>query len=622
MRTRKVCRNCFVLCVCLLAGMSAHAQDQSEIRKDADVIIVGAGLAGLSAGIDAANGGAEVLVIDMNSVFGGHGIQSGGVCIVGSPMQEAMGFHDTPDQAYQDWMEWTIDGDPEWTRFYAEHSREMIYDWITGLGVRFDRVIAGHGNSIPRFHMTYRRGFNLVQPLYLEALKYSNIHFRWNALAQHLIKRDGRVSGVHLLDYRRGQQVELFADSIILATGGFESNIALVKDNWPVDLPVPERIYSMSGQNSRGSGLRMAEEAGAVLVRMDHQYNGYSALPNVLGLDEERGFVGGNSHTIWVNREGRRFVTEAGVDRDVFPVVMRQQPPGYWMIFDEDDKAGFRINSPHFVSADAVDVEKIQRLLVDNPEVTTKANTLEELAERVGLPAAALVETVRHYNEQVKSGESTDMNGMPAESPPPVFTIENGPFYAMRAYPMANKSAGGVSIDLGTRALDSAGKTVPGLYAAGEVTGSAGVNGSNGLDGMFTGPAILTGRVAGRTVVADLLAGGSWTAGPVTRDADLALAPDRSATAEENWNPGMGAEELKVMLAVSRDGYWHFERVHNLVLERRYPCTQCHSSRLPFAPATTLPQKLAQVETCGACHLAPPGVLDPTSSERPGKQPD
>ncbi len=107
--------------------------------------------------------------------------------------------------------------------------------------------------------------------------------------------------------------------------------------------------------NLRGSGHLMAVEAGAVLVNMDRQYNGYSALPNVLGLENERGFVGGSARTIWVNKEGERFVTERGIDRDVFPVVMQQQPPGYWRIFDDDDKGAFRINSPHFVSAQAVD---------------------------------------------------------------------------------------------------------------------------------------------------------------------------------------------------------------------------------------------------------------------------
>lgn len=612
----------YVLVFCLLIGLAACGRQQPQIDNDADVIIVGAGLAGLSAAIDAANGGAEVLVIDMNSVFGGHGIQSGGVAIIGSPMQAQMGYADTPDQAYADWMEWTVDGNPEWTRFYVENSRELIYDWVTGFGTRFDRVIPSHGNRIPRFHMTYRRGLNLTRPLYLETLRYSNITFHWNTLAQHLIKQDGRVAGVQALDLRRGEPVVLRAASVILATGGFQSNLTLVTENWPADLPRPERIYSMSGQNSRGTGHLMALEAGAALLNMDRQYNGYSALPNVLGLEDERGFVSGSNRVIWINNEGKRFVTEGGVDRYVFPVVMRQSPPGYWRIFDDDDKNAFRINSPHFVAADAVDEEKIQRLIVDNPAVTSKAETIAELAGLIGVPADALVETVRDYNAKVIGGESTNVDGLPSESPPPVFTIDTPPFYAMRTYPMANKSAGGIAIDLGARALDADGRPVPRLYAAGEVTGSAGINGLNGLDGMFTGPSILTGRVAGRTVVADLAAGGDWAARTFVRDDDLSVDPQPIAEAPSAWFAVPDASDLETMLATSRDGYWHFERVHNLVLERDYACTQCHSDRMPFAPAVTRAQKLAQAATCDTCHLAPAGTLDPTSHQGTGKQTD
>ncbi len=588
-----------------------------EADKDADIIVVGAGLAGLSAAIEAASAGARVLVLDMNSVFGGHGIQSGGVAVVGSPMQAEMGYQDTPDLAYEDWMQWTVDGHPEWTRYYVENSREQIYDWVTGFGVRFDRVIPSHGNSVPRFHMTYRRGLNLVRPLYLEALRYSNIRFRWNAVVQNLSVSDGRVAGVTAMDLRQGTRTELTAHSVILATGGFQSNIGMVKRHWRADMPVPETIFSMSGQFSRGSGHGIAEAAGAALVHMDRQYNGYAALPNVLGLDTDRGFVSGSNQVIWVNDDGERFVTETGIDRDVFAAVMREAPNGYWRIFDDNASDTFRVNSPHFVSAEAVDLEKIRRLVVDNPDVTIKANTLEELARRTGLPATALLATVERYNQQVHRGEDTAVNGLRPEAPPPVFSIDTPPFYAMRVYPMANKSAGGVSIDLAARALNGDGQPVPGLYAAGELTGSAGINGLNGLDGMFTGPAILTGRVAGGSAVADLASSPGWTSATFARE-EIAV-PDLAEAGA--WRPELGADDLALMLEVARDGFWHFERVHHLVLERAYACEQCHSQSLPFAAATTRVQRRLQADTCDACHLAPAGTLDPTANQASAEAP-
>ncbi len=605
-------RSTLICSAVILAAANASARADEGARRDADVLIVGAGLAGLSAAIDAAAAGADVLVVDMNSVFGGHGIQSGGVAVIGSPMQAVMGFEDSPERAYRDWMEWTVDGHPGWTRFYTENSREMIYDWVTGFGARFDRVIPSHGNSVPRFHMTYRRGLNLVRPLFLEALRYSNIRFRYNLVARHLVRDNGRVTGVEATDLRLGVQTVLKAHSVLLATGGFESNIDMVRRNWRSDLPVPEGIFSMSGQNSRGSGHVMAMEVGAALVHLDRQYNGYSALPNVLGLDSERGFVGGIGKAIWVNSKGERFVTEQGIDRYVFPVVMRQEPPGYWSVFDSDDRHGFRINSPHFVSAEAVDAEKIQRLVVENPEVTLKADNLAELARLAGLPEGALVATVERFNAQVRAGESREINGLAAESAPPDFTIDTPPYYATRVYPMANKSAGGISIDMGTRVLDADGNAIAGLYAAGEVTGSAGINGLNGLDGMFTGPAILTGRVAGRTMVSDLGEQSEWEplafkrfAGEFPQSHDPEAAPLAAPA----------ADSLRPLLAQSRDGYWHFERVHALVVERDYPCNQCHSQALPYASVETRMQRAAQAVTCGACHLAPAGTLDPTSGQ-------
>jgi succinate dehydrogenase/fumarate reductase flavoprotein subunit len=615
------------LLVLTLPGLFACEPGQPPVlppaaQQDADVLIIGAGLAGLSAAIDAASGGARVLVIDMNSVFGGHGIQSGGVAVVGSPMQEALGARDTPEQAYEDWMEWAVDGHPEWTRFYAENSREMIYDWVTGFGVSFDRVQLSHGNSLPRFHMTSRRGLNLTRPLYLEALRYSNITFRWNSNADRLLLEGSRVTGAEGIDWRAGQRFELRAPKVILATGGFQSNIEMVKENWPGDLPSPGDVYSMSGQNSRGSGHRMAEEAGAALVNLDRQYNGYSALPNVIGLESDRGFVGGNGNAIWVNDQGRRFVTEFGIDRYVFPAVMRQQPGGHWAIYDDDDKQGFSILSPHFVAADGVDTEKIQRLFVDNRQVTQTGGTIEELAAAAGLPSDALVATVRRFNQQIANGESTDIDSLPPEDGPAEFTIDTPPYYATKLYPMANKSAGGISIDLDTHALDSAGNPVPGLYAAGEVTGSAGINGLNGLDGMFTGPAILTGRVAGRTVAAELAEDSDWTPAAFTRtEGNLGGAADEQPA--EPWVAALGAQELRALLTEVRDGYWHFERVHNLVLERDYSCTDCHSAVVPFYAATSRAHKAAQAQICDTCHLAPERLVPVAGAARQsGPPPD
>src|SRR5688500_2433358 len=147
------------------AAAAASQQAQPPQAPVRDAIIVGAGLAGLSAAVEMGRAGVNVLVVDMNSVAGGHAVLAGGVAIVGTPVQERAGVKDSPDLAYRDWMEWTVDGDPAWTRLYAENSRRLIYDWATELGVEFVRAGNANGNSVARFHFTQGRAVHLVLPI-------------------------------------------------------------------------------------------------------------------------------------------------------------------------------------------------------------------------------------------------------------------------------------------------------------------------------------------------------------------------------------------------------------------------------------------------------------------------
>jgi succinate dehydrogenase/fumarate reductase flavoprotein subunit len=165
----------------------------------------------------------------------------------------------------------------------------------------------------------------------------------------------------------------------------------------------------------------------------------------------------------------------------------------------------------------------------------------------------------------------------------------------MQFYPMTRKSMGGVVVDAGGRALNDSGQVVPGLYAVGEVTGSVGINGKHGMDGMFLGPAVITGRVAGQTIAAS----------HAGRDAAVGI---RTAPAEDplpdpaGWTPSLSTEELESLLATSREGYWHFETSHAMVLERQYDCTECHSAEVPFFPVNNRASKSAQIDVCSTCH--------------------
>ncbi len=569
--------------------LTACAPQEPEIRFDADAIVVGAGLAGLSAAVEMGRGGVDVLVVDMNSMAGGHAIMAGGVAIVGTPVQEKAGHSDSPDLAYEDWMEWTEDGDPAWTRYYVENSREMIYDWATELGVEFVRAAPAHANSVPRFHFTEGRAVHLVLPIYRTALALPSVSFRWNKRAERLVVEDGRIAGVVVRDLRTAEVVTLRAPNVVLATGGFESDLERVLANWTPGLPDPERLLIGSSVSATGSGHDMAVAAGAALTKMNRHYIYVNGLVSPRDPEGIHALTAGNDSSMWVNAQGERFTNETGFDKDILVDLLNQDGSTYWAIFDEGARDDFGSRGAAWLNTPTDG-----HPLLDNPDAATKAQSLEELAAMAGLPADALLVSVRRFNGMIAAGVDTDFGrfGVDGSVPP---KIEQPPFYAVQMFPMTRKSMGGVAIDMQGRALNADGQVFPGLYAAGEINGSVGINGKHGMDGMFLGPALLTGRLAGINIAAEHAA---ETDAPAT----LQPRPEDPLPDVTTWQASLTATELTALLATPRDGFWHFEMSHNMVLERQYACTLCHSAQVPFFPLNNRESKLAQTQVCTNCH--------------------
>ncbi|MEE8160049.1 MAG: FAD-dependent oxidoreductase, partial [Acidobacteriota bacterium] len=456
-----------VIALLLLGGGMVHSQTQA----DADLLIVGAGPSGLSAALDAAQQGARVTVVDMWSIFGGHGVLSGGVLsIVGTPYQKAHGVEDNPDLAYQDFIKWGEDNNTEWVRFYVNHSGRLIYDWLTGMGLEFRSLGRQPGNSVRRIHSTLGGGRALVTTLYRESLKYPNVEFMWNHKVTDLVQENGRISGVATENLRTGEARTFRASAIILATGGFQSNLEMVREFWPQDLKFPDRLLFSAGFNATGSGHELAEEAGGVLHYMDHQWNYATGIPHPRHQGTDRGLSGGSSVSIWVNAQGRRFVNESASPRYSFPAIVNQTSSTYWAIFD--DKAGVRMSGTGWDDPKQVISEEA-------PDLMKSAGSIEELAKRVGLPADALKGTVDRYNAMVYQSKDEDFgrfdsDRLPSEEidirPHTPQKIEQPPFHAIQSYPVTRKSMGGVSIDLSARVLDRNNQPIPGLYAVGELT--------------------------------------------------------------------------------------------------------------------------------------------------------
>jgi predicted oxidoreductase len=539
---------------------------------DPDLIVVGAGLAGLSAALEAGRLGAKVVVIDEASMFGGHAVMSAGdVSIVDTPLQRSHNIHDSPGLAYHDFMEWGIDANPVWVRYYVDHSRTEIYDWLIALGVKFKGVSPYPGNSVPRAHNTSGLGLGLVRPVYIECLRIANVSFIWNTEATRLLFEQGAVRGLRGKNLRTGQIEEFRSKAVILATGGFESNIDLALRNWPTGLPKPPTLLAGSGVNSMGSGLKLATGAGAALSNLDHQWNYERGLPDPRYPGLNRG-LNAVVDGMRVNALGHELTNQGAASDELLRQVLNQPGATYWAIFDEKQKDTFWVSGSDWGNFDT-----IQRLILDNPAVVKKASTLDELALKTGIPPEALKQSVSEHNQLGHK-------------------IEISPYYAAQFYPMTRKSMGGIAIDLSARVLDRESHVIRGLYAAGEATGEAGINGKRALEGTFLGPAVIIGRVAGRAVIRD-----------------FSISKQMSPPVPNSTNPapafpiGVSCSSCHALAALfekPRTGYWHFEQVHRIVLDSHLDCSQCHFGI--GAPAT--PQHrinpLTQAGTCDVCHQA------------------
>lgn len=587
---RKIFHRVWRVVACLAAGaallLSASCGQQKAVELDAQVIVIGAGLSGLSAAVEMGRSGLNVLVVDMNSVAGGHTMLAGGVAMAVTPLQERLGIEDSAELAYADWMAWTKDGDAEWTRFYASNSRPMVYDWVTEMGVEFVRVAPSHGNSVPRFHFTRGRAAHLVLPIYRTALGMSNISFQWSAQAEELLLSDGRVTGVVVKDLRSGKVRRLTADNVVLATGGFESDVERVLANWIPGLPRPDRLLIGSAISATGSGHDMATGAGAALDKINRHFIYVNGVVDPRDRQQSHALTAGNDQSLWVNASGQRFTNEAGFEKDVLADLVQQKPSTYWMVFDAATRDSFGVRGAAWLNNSSE-----EHPILDNPNATKRAQSLPELAAMSGLPPDALVQSVEEYNAAIDAGEDTAFGRFAhGENVPP--KIQQPPFYAVQVFPVTRKNMGGVAIDRQARALDKSGQVLPGLYAVGELNGSLGINGMFGLDGMFLGPAILSGRVAAQSIVAATTA----------RTNVPEIAPVEPSRNVGEWQPTLTSEGLEAMLAMQRDGYWHFQVSHQLVLERNYECTDCHSAQLPFAPVNDHASRLLQTEVCATCH--------------------
>jgi predicted oxidoreductase len=464
----------------------------------ADVVIVGAGGAGIAAALEAARRGAQVVVLDPAAQAGGTGRGAGGgTFIAGSPLQARLGIQDSPARALEDWLAWRGEAvDEEWARRYVEASVSELYGWLAGLGVEWTRVDWHEGNRAPRWHAPRDGGLGVIRALERAARGEPRIAWGLRTRVTDLVSAGGHVAGV-LAEGPEGP-VEYRAGAVLLASGGFSNNMNMVRRH-AAGLPPGGRILLGGGEGARGDGHAILERIGAQFVNLDAIWMYPYATPDPQDPTGLRGLVcRGLEGDVWVNRQGHRFHNE---DRrggaTGAPALLRQRPATCWSVIDARIAARYIVSDPRYRHGDAPRRDRLQQLLDESPCIA-RADTLEALAADAGLDAGALRETITAHNRMLATGLETDPDfGRSLRGLEP---LAEPPFYAIQFLPLARKNLGGVRTDLMCQVLDGQDRPIPGLFAAGEVAGMAGgrINGRAALEGTMFGPSLFSGRVAGR----------------------------------------------------------------------------------------------------------------------------
>lgn len=485
-----------------------------------DVLIVGSGAAGVTAAIEAKEAGANVIVIEKSGHLGGAAaISGGGCCMVKTALQAEKGIEDSVDLAFDDWLKFGEgSADEEWARFYLEHTNAGLFEWGLARGVKWDFVNHNEGNTVPRWHHPVGGGAGIWQALHKTALERGVDQWITSTAARELIVQDGRAAGVRAENLETGESTDYMAKAVVMASGGFNSNVEMVMENRP-DLK-GFRILEGTHVGDTGDGHGMVTKLGGTLTHMDEIWFYVFSIPDHRDERGKRGLaVRGMPHAVWVNMQGERFHNEdlTGGNSGA-PAVMSQNPPTCWSVIDDSMTGEVTVSDPYYYQpgTSTKDPSKVEELLRESPNIK-HGNTLEELAEQMGVPTQTFVETLNRYNGFIDG--SLDEDPDHGKNLTNKKMLGQPPYHAFNYFPLARKNFGGVKTDLHCRVTDKHYEAIPGLYAAGELAGMAGghINGKNGLEGTMLGPSLFSGRVAGAWA-ANEAGFGEGYAGTPTRD--------------------------------------------------------------------------------------------------------
>ena len=500
----------------------AGEKKEENVTLDADVVIVGAGGAGMVAAVTAADAGKKVVILESQPAVGGNSVKATGgmnaaktefqdkntfdeaagvektlkaaenyadnaaIAALAAKVKEQWDAYQAKPEGYFDSVElFALDtmiggkglNNPELVNTLVGNSEAAIA-WLSTIGIDLNNVAAFGGASVKRIHRPVNAEGKVVSvgaytvPLLEEAVKArENITLMLNTTAVKILKDEsGKACGV-VAAGKSGNAVVVNAKAVVLTTGGFGANLEMVVEY----KPELAGFMTTNAAGIQGQGIKMASELGAATVDMEQIQIHPTVQADTASLITE-GLRGDGA--ILVNAEGKRFIDEVGT-RDVVSAAEIAQPGSFsWLIVDQK-----------MVDASSVIQGYINRGLMLSGE------TYEDLAKALEIPAEAFAETMKTWNGYVAEKNDPEFGRTSFASP-----LDTAPFYAVKVTAGIHHTMGGLCIDSNTQVLNTEGAVIPGLFAAGEVTG--GVHGANRLGGNAVADFVVFGRIAGEQAAA------------------------------------------------------------------------------------------------------------------------
>ncbi len=471
----------------LLKAQGKEVEEDIEV-KSADIVVIGAGGAGMSAAIEAAQKGAtNVVILEKMPITGGNTVRAtGGLNASETQYQKRDGIEDSNDLFYEDTMKGGKNlNDPDLVKTLVQNSAAAV-DWGNEIGGDLSVVAQFGGASVKRIHRpsdTSAVGPMLVKTLNAKLGELGIPVLLETKATKIIADKDGKITGVEAED-ENGEFV-INTKAVILATGGFGANPDMVVKY----APQLAGFITTNHSGATGDGIEMALEVGAGLTDIEQIQTHPTVNPNTATMYTEG--VRGNG-AILVNNEGNRFVNELETRDVVSAAILAQPNEESWLVFD---------------TAVRESLSAIEKYI--NEGIIVEANTIEELAEKTGINKENLVATMNKYASMQEAGEDSEFGRKSMEVP-----LTKAPFFAGLAKPAIHHTMGGVKINTETQVLKEDGSVIPGLYAAGEVVG--GVHGGNRLGGNAVADIVVFGRISGDNANGYVVANGGNTERTIT----------------------------------------------------------------------------------------------------------